>query len=416
LAATAARPAHAIVLAEDELEETSTAVGAILRSFTFVMAGKVLTPPYNQVDASPTGMEVLDLRLYLEHATPDFKLVVHDHLTTELRSHALSSPLSVGRSATPARWLPLHYEIADERTLGLRRDTDWLYAAFYPGPLTITVGRQPVSFGRGRLWRTADLVSTFSVTEIDTEYKPGADAIRLDWSIDEHQSLSLLAAVGELESSEHDLEASLEGSSFIVRFKSGYSRGELGLIAGLVRYDGVLGFDAALDVGPFDLHTELTATKLTADSLAAPAVEDADVPVLKALVGATLRPADRWTVVPEVYWNGFGAWHAEDYLPVALSRRVGIGEQVALGRLYAGVSNDLELHPLWHLVSAQILNVTDPSGLLLLGLTHNLADNVEVYAGSYLPMGRLPNVGELALRSEYGNYPYFTFVELKGVL
>ena len=90
-----APPARAIVLAEDEFEETSTDLGAIVRGFTFVLAGDVLEPPYNVTEASPTGLGLLDLRLYFSHSTPDFKLVVHDHLTTELRTHALSSPLMI---------------------------------------------------------------------------------------------------------------------------------------------------------------------------------------------------------------------------------------------------------------------------------------------------------------------------------
>ena len=115
---------------------------------------------------------------------------------------------------SPPRWLPLTFE-HDEPTLSLRSDADWLYAAYTAGPMTFTVGRQPITFGRGALWRTADRISTFALTEVDTEYKPGADALRIDISVAEQTQITALAAVGELESSDHDAQVELRGSSFV---------------------------------------------------------------------------------------------------------------------------------------------------------------------------------------------------------
>jgi hypothetical protein len=177
------------------------------------------------------------------------------------------------------------------------------------------------------------------------------------------------------------------------------------------------------------MHGEVTATFLTDESLNSPAIENRDVPVFEALVGATLRPADRLTVIPEVLYNGFGAWGAEDYLPIALSQRTDVGEQQGLGKLYAGMHTDWEVEPLTHLFSAMLTNVHDPSALALLGIRHNLSANVDGVLGGYAPIGRLPDTQaptELGIppnvvqvptpRSEFGSYPYFLFFELKGTL
>ena len=52
----------AFVLREDPLEEKSLELGLMVRTFGFIMAGPILRPPYNTVDANPTGVGLFDLR------------------------------------------------------------------------------------------------------------------------------------------------------------------------------------------------------------------------------------------------------------------------------------------------------------------------------------------------------------------
>jgi hypothetical protein len=418
------RHSGATVVAEDELEDSSSEVGVVLRGFGFLQFGDVLEPPFNIEDQNPAARGIFDARLYAAHRTPNFKLVLHNQLTLSLSSHVSLSPLDLGRGVSPPRWLPLTFE-HDEPTLTLRSDADWIYAAYTAGPMTFTVGRQPITFGRGALWRTSDRISTFALTEVDTEYKPGADALRIDITAAEQTQITALAAVGELESSDHDAEVELRGSSFVAQLKQGWDGGEFGVVGGFVRYDAMLGVDAVFDFGAFDLYAELTATKFTADSLSRrgavfgsppPAADDTDTPVFSALLGMTLRPTGSLTIQPELMYNGFGAWEPEDYFEVALSERVGIGEQNALGQLYAGWSSDYEMDPLWHLFQSFIVNPRDPSALLLLGISHSIAANAEVLLGGYVPMGHKPEPFPPVARSEYGAYPYFFFTELKGTI
>jgi hypothetical protein len=408
-------PASAVVLSEDELEDESQAAGIMARYFGFVLTGDVLAPPYNPVDQNPQGLGIFDSRFYYEQRTADWKLRVHNQFTVRMQTHASLSPLSLGRGLSPPRWLPLDFR-HDDDTLRLRSNGDWLYAAFRIDPLTLSVGRQPVTFGRGRLWRTTDRISTFALTEVDTEFKPGADVLRLDAAVAEQTQLTVLAALGELESQDHDLELDLSGSSFLGRLTHGWQGGELGVSAGFVRYDVMLGVDVVLDFGELDVYAELTGTRLSERSLSTPIVDDERVPVPSALVGMTLRPAPKLTLQPEAHYNGFGSFDSDDYLAIALSKRVGIGEQTGLGRLYLGNTTDVELHPLTHLFSSMIVNAGDPSALLSLGVAHNMAQNVDLIVGAYLPMGALPSVQRIAVRSEYGSYPLFLFTELKGTI
>ena len=95
---------------------------------------------------------------------------------------------------------------------------------------------------------------------------------------------------------------------------------------------------------------------------------------------------------------------------------MGIGEQLGVGRLYAGLNQIFEITPLTHLFGATMLNLHDPSGLFLVGIDRDLAENVRAVLGGYAPVGRRPDVRALSAQSEYGNYPYFFFFELKATL
>ena len=413
--AVAAGPARAVVLSEDPLQETSTELGVIARMFSFVLTGPLLRPPYLPDDEDPQTFGVTDLRLYFVDKQPWFKLVVHDQLTAVVRSHPVVSALAFGRGLPPPRYLPLTFTAADDPTVTLASTADWLYAAVTRGPMTVTLGRQPISFGRGVVWSPMDLIGTFTLTEVDTEYKPGADAVRVNLTTSERTSLTVVASTGELED-DHDLDASLQGSAFLARGKWRIDDGELGALAGTVRNDMVAGVDAALDLGRFDGHGEVTVTVPTARSLSSPEAGAGDA-VLKAEVGASFKPTSGLTLEPEALYNGFGSWQPDGYLAVARSQRVAIGEQITLGRLYAGGVADWEVYALLHLTGMALVNVRDPGALASVALRYNLADNVEGVLGGYLPVGRRPTAAApLTARSEYGLFPYFVFLELKAAI
>jgi len=300
LGALAPRPALGFVLVEDELSEKSVELGLMLRGFSFALTGPVMRPPYNPVsDADPSGVGLTDLRMFFNYGTPRLRLVLHNQLTMQVQSDPHSG-IALGRGHEPRRWLPLQADLATQGGFALRENLDWAFVELTLGPLTLTAGRQPITFGRGKLWKPLDLISTFSLTEVDTEYKPGTDALRLDWTLRPRTNLTLVAAGGRFDD---DL---LRGSSFALRAKQGLSRAEVGLLAGLVRRDVVLGADAVIDAGRFDLYTELALHILTDDSLT-PGEPNTAGTVLRALVGATFKPTTRLTLSPELYFNGFGS-------------------------------------------------------------------------------------------------------------
>jgi len=414
----AATPARAWVLSEDELEERSTELGLLGRAFFFTIRPLYVVPDAAGLglgqDADPQVMGLFDLRLSFQHQTPWLKIVVHNQLSASARSEAAGGP-ALGRGVEPPRWLPLQWDLTTGDHFHLRDQIDWLYAAVTWGRATITVGRQPITFGRGKFFKPLDLIATFALTEVDTEYKPGADALRVDLSLFERTFVSLIAVAGERGDA-----LALGGSSFALRAKQGWSSGEVGLLGGFVRHDAVAGLDAVWDTGSFDIYAEVTATITTDKSLTSAAGRPRDDVEVAALVGATFKPAPKVTLTPELYYSGFGAWDPADYGAVALSERVATGERFTMGQLYAAGFALWELHPLVSANLGAVVNLRDPSGLLTLGLRYSVLSSMELIAGAYLPLGRPPEVKQLILgqglptpRSEFGLYPFFFFTELK---
>jgi len=411
-----AAPARAFVLHEDPLEETSAELGLLFRTFAFIMHGPTMRPPYALTDADPLAQGIFDFRLSFAYRGPRVKVVMHNSLSGQVSSRQGSSNLGLGQGVAPRRWLPLEADLNTEGTLVLRDVLDWAYVAITLGPVTLTAGRQPITFGRGKMWQTVDLITSFSMTQVDTEYKPGADAVRLDANISENTQLTVVAVGGTDVSGDSDI--ALRGSSMALRLKHGFGESvEAGLFAGFIRYDAVVGLDAVYDAGSFDVYAELTTTILTERSLS-PGLTQRDQVLFKALLGANFKPHAKITLSPELAYNGFGAWDPADYFTVALSERMAVGEIYTMGQLYLGALCLWEAHPLLNVSAVLMMNPRDPSGLVSLGAVYNVASNVELKLGLYLPLGRVPDVSGIVPkpRSEFGLYPYFYFIELKAAL
>ncbi|HSR43184.1 MAG TPA: hypothetical protein VLL48_13445, partial [Longimicrobiales bacterium] len=109
-------------------------------------------------------------------------LEVHDRLQTHITSTEGGLGESVagfGVSADPGRSVDLEWVWIDDEGLRVWHDLDRLALTVYTPVADVTVGRQAITWGTAVIFPVADLWARFSPFELDTEEKPGVDAVRI---------------------------------------------------------------------------------------------------------------------------------------------------------------------------------------------------------------------------------------------
>jgi hypothetical protein len=412
LAATSAR---AWVISEDPLEGKSLDIGGTVRSFDYLMHGGLLTTPLSPPDENPAGTSLLALRAKLDwEASEHFRLVIHDELTTTLSSLVLdqAGPLALGQGKRAPVWLPLQADLASSSRVLVHDTVDWLYARWSTGPVQMTFGRQPVTLGRGVLWTPMDLLAPFSPIQIDTEFKPGVDALRSDVRLGDAATVTMLGVLGRSAGAD-DFKADAAGSAELAHLELRFGSTRIGAMGGLVRQDVVGGLDGFYDLGHgADLHGAVTVTYV-------PQAERrtwGETAFVRAVLGSTFELGKKVHATVEAFYNGSGAPDSSGYLTELGSPRFAVGEEYDVGRYYAGATVDWQPHPLVHVGLAALMNLQDPSALLSPQIRYDLAKNTLLVAGAFLPIGAQPTVDPiagLATPSEFGLYPFVYHVDLK---
>lgn len=263
----------------------------------------------------------------------------------------------------------------------------------------LTVGRQVLSWGAGRLWNPTDLLSPFAPTDIDREVRRGVDAVRVSIP---------LAATSQLDVLWLPLP-DLRDHGAVVRATVNVKGFDIAPSAAKYVRDTVVGLDVTGDIGKLGVHGEAAWTRaLDRDD------DGHRDQFVRAVVGAEARPKDSLVLGAEYYYNGWGATDPADYLNVLASDRVRRGEVFGAGRHYLGATASWQATELLTVRGVALVDVLDPSIEVLPALEYWAEQKVLVRAGAYLPLGRKPTgtASDLELRSEYGAAPVGAFAQI----
>jgi len=299
-----------------------------------------------------------------------------------------------------------------EGILDLTARVDWLFLKAETDGVRGTLGRQAISHGQGKLFSPLDLIAPFNPTTIDTEFKPGVDAVRVEAFFGEAHRLDIAAAyLGEWEA---------EGLGFVGQGTSTLGSTDIGLYTAWMRGDPTVGASVFTPVGPVGLYGDVAVI----------VEEEAH---FRGVLGADIRATPSTMVTLELYHQTFGSDDPADAFVVMQGERYARGELWLVGHSYAGLSVLQTVSPLWNLSVMTLSNVTDPSALATLSLHWSAADNAEILFGGMGGLGQAPDdveptdlvgdggmplVGDSMLRalgvnSEFGLVPWAGYLQTR---
>ena len=338
-----------------------------------------------------------ELALFRLTSTTVWSPRIRFNAEAELR--LLSPPFSFASrvaSSDPRSYLPLQHQFVLNEQVDLLGRFDRFNFDFDLGRARAVVGRQAITWGVTYFWPAMDLFAPFAPQRIDRDYKPGVDAIRLTLPTGSYSEVEFVGAV---------LGSSISedwAAGFLSRFHLG--RLDLGLMGGMFHGDTVGGAFWTTDIGGTGVRGEFTWT-LSGD----PNDERINRKrFIRGSLGIDRQLNPELLVSLELSWNGYGVSDPSEYLSLISSDRVLRGEVNALGRFYGGVSTSWQLHPLWMLSNAILINGSDSSALWVPTLGWSTGNDSELVFGGQVGIGK--GIEQQMLQSEYGSVANTIFV------
>jgi len=378
-----------------EKGEISFSLGGYVRSLT-----QLYDPGYDipGVDDREAGIhaEVVRLKWNLRFGK-SVLLEVHNRLQAQISSAESGiggSAVGFGVSVIPGRRWDLSSVFIDRDRLRVWHDIDRLSLTWYNDVADVTAGRQAITWGISNVYPVADLWAQFSPFELDTEEKPGTDAVRvLNYPTRGLELDAVFADRGSSENFSAGIRAALSLPWADLYAGGGKFWREAIALAGIsapigsykVRAEGALPYDLDEDV------FELPRVTLGVDWMG----------------GETMLSA-------EYNFNGIGATHADEYVDVLEDPRYGQGETYFLGRHnLGGLAAWTPGNDRLNLTVSALWNLQDPSAAFVPNLTYDFGQNTRLSAGAMLSFGDTPLFEpEPQLRSEFGAYGDFVFTVL----
>lgn len=390
LAATAAPARPQITLLEGD--RTDLLLSGYVRSLTaghdrgYEIAGA----------ARRAGLHSEVLRIQWQLRGPTWSVDAHNRIQVRITDEDTPGPgVGLGVSAIPGRSLDLSTTFVDRPGFRAWHDVDRLSVTARIGPVDVTAGRQPITWGVSTLFPVADLWTSFSPFELDATEKPGVDAVRVfAYPTDRLELDIVIADRGTIE----DLSVG--------------ARGTLGLpAADLWLGAGKLWRQAMIMGGATLLRDE---TRLRAEAVL-PHDLDGDGMMDPRLTLGLDWIRSRLSLTGEYHFNGIGAAGPDGYLAVLAGPRLARGETYYLGRHYLGAAASWTRgeEARLNLGISALLGLSDASAALTPVLSYDIGQAATLSAGALASFGDVPLPGPPpTIRSEFGLYGNLVFTRI----
>jgi len=324
----------------------------------------------------------------------DAQLLALDGDSVGARNNPLGSELAgfllgVPTPSDERQWLDLSHTFSSTGSRLVFGRLDRLSVGYTGDRFVMRLGRQALSWGGGLVFQVLDLFNPFPPTVIDTDYKPGTDMLTAQWLLaggDDLQAIVVPRRPGP------GRPVAADASSLAVKWHHFAGSTEIELMGARHYGDTVAGAGASGNLGGGVWRVNVAYTALSGGGGATSFVANLD----RSWVW---RGRNAYGFV-EYFRNGFGVDSLDRdvaALPVPLVGRLARGELFNLGRDELAAGLQLEWTPRLTLKPTAIVNLDDLSSMLLLRVTFDWLQNLQLDAG--LQAGAGPR------RTEYGGVP-----------
>lgn len=227
------------------------------------------------------------------------------------------------------------------------------------------IGRQAIGFGRIALASPLDIIAPFAPDALDTDVRPGIDALRAGRFFGRGGEIGAVAVFGRHK----------ESNSYLLHGETNLDGIDLLALGGNLRGRNLFGGGFASQFLGMGIKGELAAYR--GEGVGTPGGDPRDE-FLQGALELDYRFAAGPLCALQYLHNGFGAKEPEDYPAILLSAPIREGLGHLLGRHYLLASISHDLHPLVTLGALAIWNLGDGSFLVRPLTRISLGDNLSL--------------------------------------
>ncbi len=281
--------------------------------------------------------------------------------------------------------LDMTWNLSENENFLWRENFYRAYAESHISHMDLTVGRQRIAWGQGRIWNPTDVINPYNPLSIERDERPGSDLADARWNF---SALSFLEGVYAPKK-----DADWDKSIVMGKFRANVLRMDFEFVGGKRGKEDLAGFSQTAQV--FD------------GSLRAEAIYNFDSEVRRDFAKAVIS-YDRSFSLPntlyllgEYFYNGIGEKNKEDYFKVVLNPQ----DQSFVGKDYYGFGATYDVTPLFKAECYGIINLNDGSFFAGPKMSWQPLTDLELSAGYQVYNGKD--------RTEFGNLRDIGFVQVQ---
>lgn len=311
------------------------------------------------------------LRIKMRYAPSEkLLLVVEDDIELRTGSYLETRQFGAEVSETRAQYWNGNAVLGEAK--GDYRLENKLFRAYLKaslGPVDLTLGRQRIPIGTGRIWSTMDMLNPVNPVQVEREEYVGADVASLEWRTGGHQRMQAVYAP----------DPSKRDDRWMFRWMTHRNASDIDLVAASYWGDRLVGASIASQWGGAGIRGEYTWT-------------DARIgrDYSRVLVGIDQAFANTFTVSVEAYFSSQSKRDLRAQLLADPLRR----RTQPVARSYLGVSAGYEFTPLMKGGIHLLGNMDDGSRFVAPTFTWSLTENLALLLGAQFFSGKAS--------SEYG--------------